>query len=204
VNLGYVNSLSRNRNPRRVCFSVALAHLAAGDTSSPRRGSRYPMRSSQASLLLVSPMRTPPPKHRHTKLVSEIHQGASPTMVGISDPEGSGTKLQDTLTSVLAQLTSINNRLDSHGRGVWPAPSGSSAARIQAPRNLAATPANRKTSRTTTAPSTTSAPAISAAVVAAAVLAAMAAVAPSAVTVAATPAIANPTTGEAHFPTLRW
>jgi len=37
-------------------------------------------------------------------------------MVGISDPEGSGTKLQDTLTSVLAQLTSINNRLDSHGR----------------------------------------------------------------------------------------
>jgi len=40
--------------------------------------------------------------------------------------------------------------------------------------------------------------------VAAAVLAAMAAVAPSAVTVAATPAIANPTTGEAHFPTLRW
>ena len=60
----------RNRVPDWVCSSVALAHLAAGDKGSPRPASRYPIcSSSQSALLFVSPLRTPPPKHRHTTYV---------------------------------------------------------------------------------------------------------------------------------------
>ena len=101
----------------RVCFLVNLAHLAAGDKSSPRRGLRYPIRSSsQSALLLVSPLRTPPRKHHHNKLVLETTTGASPSTVSMAGPHENDPPPTDSakLDRILAQLTTINKRLDSH------------------------------------------------------------------------------------------
>ena len=83
---------------------------------------RYPLRSNPG-VVLVSPLHTP--HRRHNNLVSASRPGASATMSnspdnrppGASDPDRQD-EILTTLHSIMAQLTSLSNRVDLQGSTV--------------------------------------------------------------------------------------
>jgi len=103
---------------RELASVTAEELVLAGDEDSPPtpvHSTRYALRSlPQSQLLLHSPLCTPR-RPRRIKLVSETSHRASSAMTGSGAILASDS---DKLDQILAQLTTMNNRLDSHDRRI--------------------------------------------------------------------------------------
>ena len=97
---------------------VILAHLAPADGISSISGrSPYPLRSlPQSQALLRSPLRSPR-RPRHINLVSNSSD-ASTNMSGVDHDPAKTSSDSAKLDQILAQLSTINSRLDLHGQRV--------------------------------------------------------------------------------------